>query len=244
MSANQRRRGRGLRTRPRRGTRRRTTTMAPVAGDVPSVARRSGGAPDPPAAAPSGSPSSCTARSAASTRARSRARRPTRGWWRSRTRSLVRHVVQPNVGDAVDVFGHSWSPKKRKLIDALYEPRRSKHQPAHDSPSADGRLRSAVLLPARARTSRASGVRWRSSATRAARDGRRVRGGIALVCAGTWSGRRSCASRRCAGWQARAPTAAWLPHHCSDRGRAITGARGSMRQHVCGGKHSAASACR
>ena len=46
-------------------------------------------------------------------------------------RSLVRHVVQPNIGAyAVDVFGHSWSPEVGQLIDALYEPRRSKHQPA------------------------------------------------------------------------------------------------------------------
>ena len=150
-------------------------------------------------------------------------------------RSLVRHVVQPNIGAyAVDVFGHSWSPEVGQLIDALYEPRRSKHQPAQfwECPVAfDPRYCSRTR-------SHVEGIR-RAMALK--RDEERATGvAYEAVLLSRWDvvWQEELRFAALPGWQARAPTAAWLPHHCSDSRPREHEARGSMRQHVCGGKHS------
>ena len=150
-------------------------------------------------------------------------------------RSLVRHVVQPNIGAyAVDVFGHSWSPEVGQLIDALYEPRRSKHQPAQfwECPVAfDPRYCSRTR-------SHVEGIR-RAMALK--RDEERATGvAYEAVLLSRWDvvWQEELRFAALPGWQARAPTSAWLPHHCSDARPREHEARGSMRQHVCGGKHS------
>jgi hypothetical protein len=44
--------------------------------------------------------------------------------------TLVRHIMQPNVAThAVDVIAHSWNPPVGPVLDALYRPRISAHEP-------------------------------------------------------------------------------------------------------------------
>lgn len=55
--------------------------------------------------------------------------------------SLQKHVLQPN-NNAFDIFLHSWNPQNRKMLDKLYKPVKSRHDPPNITLPSQSQMRS------------------------------------------------------------------------------------------------------
>ena len=149
--------------------------------------------------------------------------------------SLLQHVIAPNRrrGIQVDIFGHSWSPEVAGLLDALYQPTRSLHEPPRGDlkcPAVDH-----VFLKECFRTvSHLLGIR---RAIEVKVDEERARGKrFDSVYIGRWDvlWNRPLSLPSLPGWATRTANTFWLPHHCVPRlGEPAT--RVPLKSAVCGG---------
>ena len=150
--------------------------------------------------------------------------------------SLLQHIIQPNQrrGISVDVFGHSWSPEVAGLLDALYQPARSQHEPVrHDlsCPRDD-------FLPKECHRTVSHLLGIKLAMLLKIRHERESRGGATYdsVFMSRWDvlWSRPMALPGLPGWAARHARTVWLPHHCVAR---LGGLHGNtpMKAAICGG---------
>ena len=149
--------------------------------------------------------------------------------------SLFQHVIAPNRrrGIQVDIFGHSWSPEVAGLLDALYQPTRSLHEPSRRDlkcPAVD-RVR---LKECMRTVSHLLGIR---RAIEVKVDEERERGKrFDSVYIGRWDvlWNRPLSLPSLPGWATRTATTFWLPHHCAPR-LGEPARRVLLKSAVCGG---------
>jgi hypothetical protein len=148
--------------------------------------------------------------------------------------SLLQHVIQPNRrrGLRVEVFGHSWSPEIAGLLDALFQPTRSLHEPARTNLVCPAQR---VLYRECLRTvSHLLGIR-RSIELKMAEERQR---GITYdsVYIGRWDvlWNRPLSLPSLPGWTARTANTFWLPHHCSARNGEPSRST-PLKSAICGG---------
>jgi hypothetical protein len=80
--------------------------------------------------------------------------------------AIVRHLLAPNRHASVSVFAHSWSPRLGPLVDRLFSPAWSKHEPEHITPNARSAASSfAAALTAKRAYERRRGKRFDLVAT-------------------------------------------------------------------------------